>query len=89
VCSREKTPAAATFKDRSHQRGAVVIHGRPTVDGFADAEGRDGGPAGTRQEHNRLLVNLLQTAQATAFPLHIPSEHLSVDIEHSAVRVTN
>ena len=41
VCSTGETPAAATFKGRSHQREAVVIHGQPTVDGFADAEDRN------------------------------------------------
>ena len=88
-CFPRKTPAAATFKDRSHQREAVVIHGRPTVDGFANAEGRDGGPAGSRQERYRLLVDPLLTAQATAFPLHIPSEPFYTDGERLAVVVTS
>ena len=49
-----------------------MIHGRPTVDGFADAEGRDWDWGSSRQERRRLLVGSLLLPCLRPFPFIYP-----------------
>lgn len=68
----------ATFKGRSQQREAVLIQGRPTVDGCADAKGRrpvftslnqGGGALNNRVETRRSATSSNHTLCAFCFPL--------------------